>query len=217
MEKISIIEKLKIMTVKQRISYIWYYYKIHILSILVLFLLIISFTYSQLNNQDVYFNITYVGNPINADELSRVDNSLNKVILNGNTKKIINLNSIFIDDSSNNSNSQFTQKLMVQIAAREIDMAIVNKQFFEANFSSDIFLNLETLEGFSSLPISNKDVIKKEDSNGTLGTYGIAVKDLNLLNDINFSSNDNILVVISNSERLDRSLDILKVFLNKNI
>jgi len=215
MEKISIIEKLKIMTVKQRISYIWYYYKIHILSILVLFLLIISFTYSQLNNQDVYFNITYVGNPINADELSRVDNSLNKVILNGNTKKIINLNSIFIDDSSNNSNSQFTQKLMVQIAAREIDMAIVNKQFFEANFSSDIFLNLETLEGFSSLPISNKDVIKKEDSNGTLGTYGIAVKDLNLLNDINFSSNDNILVVISNSERLDRSLDILKVFLNK--
>jgi len=215
MEKISIIEKLKIMTVKQRISYIWYYYKIHIFSILVLFLLIISFTYSQLNNQDVYFNITYVGNPINADELSRVDNSLNKVILNGNTKKIINLNSIFIDDSSNNSNSQFTQKLMVQIAAREIDMAIVNKQFFEANFSSDIFLNLETLEGFSSLPISNKDVIKKEDSNGTLGTYGIAVKDLNLLNDINFSSNDNILVVISNSERLDRSLDILKVFLNK--
>jgi len=215
MEKISIIEKLKIMTVKQRISYIWYYYKIHILSILVLFLLIISFTYSQLNNQDVYFNITYVGNPINADELSRVDNSLNKVILNGNTKKIINLNSIFIDDSSNNSNSQFTQKLMVQIAAREIDMAIVNKQFFEANFSSDIFLNLETLEGFSSLPISNKDVINKEDSNGTLGTYGIAVKDLNLLNDINFSSNDNILVVISNSERLDRSLDILKVFLNK--
>ena len=215
MEKISIIEKLKIMTVKQRISYIWYYYKIHIFSILVLFLLIISFTYSQLNNQDVYFNITYVGNPINADELSRVDNSLNKVILNGNTKKIINLNSIFIDDSSNNSNSQFTQKLMVQIAAREIDMAIVNKQFFEANFSSDIFLNLETLEGFSSLPISNKDVIKKEDSNGKLGTYGIDVKCLNLLNDINFSSNDNILVVISNSERLDRSLDILKVFLNK--
>lgn len=215
MKNTSVIKTLKNMSVKQKISYIWDYYKIHMLSVLALLLVIISFTYSQLNNQDIYFDITYVGDLINVDELSRVDDNLNQIILNGNAKKIINLDSIFINDSSNNLNSQSAQKFMVQIAAKEIDMAIVNKQFFEANFSSDMFLNLETIEGFSSLPISNKNVIKKNDLNGNLGTYGIAVKDLNLLNEVKFSSDDNILVVISNSDRIDRAFEMLKVFLDK--
>lgn len=215
MNEISTNEILKKMTLKEKISYIWYYYKIHIFSILALLLIALFFTYSQSTSQEIYLNITYVGNTTNVDELSNVSNELNKTILNDDSKKVINIDPVSMDNSSNSSNSQYAQKLMVQFAAKEIDMAIVNKQFFETNYSSDMFLNLETLEGFSSLSVPDKDIIKKEDSSGNSGTYGIAVKDLNLLNNVHFPDNDYILVVISNSQKTSRALDILKIFLNK--
>jgi hypothetical protein len=213
MKNISILNTLQGMSTKQKISYVWDYYKIHILSSLVILFLIISFTYSQLTSQETYFDITYIGASINVDELSHVDDSLNQIVLNGSSKKVINLDSIFTDNSSDNLNEQFSQKFMVKIAAKEIDMAIVSKKFFENNYSSDMFLNLNSLEGFSSLPIANHEVIKRNDSNGNLAAYGISVKNINLLSNVKFTSDDYILVIISNSEKIDRSLDMLKVFL----
>ena len=105
------------------------------------------------------------------------------------------------------------QKLQVNIAAQQIDIAIVNKEFFEQNFSYDMFLNLESLNGFSTLPLSNHELIKKTDSNGNNGTYGISVKNLNILKDIHFANDDNILVVISNTEHNDAVVNVLKTLL----
>ena len=215
MNELSTREILKKMSLKEKISYIWYYYKIHIFSILALLLVVVFFISTRSTNQEIYLDITYVGNTINVDELTNLSNELNQIVLNNDPKKTINIDPVFMDDSSNSSNSQYAQKLMVQFAAKEIDMAIVNKQFFETNYSSNMFLNLETLEGFTSLPISNKDVIKKVDASGNSGIYGIAVKDLNLLNDVHLPDDDYILVVISNSQKTDRALNILKIFLNE--
>ena len=77
-----------------------------------------------------------------------------------------------------------------------------------------MFLNLESLNGFSTLPLSNHELIKKTDSNGNNGTYGISVKNLKLLNDIHFANDDNILVVISNTEHNDAVVNVLKTFLD---
>lgn len=215
MNNISTISRLKGMSPKQTISYVWDYYKIHILSILALLFLIISFTYSQLTNKQTYFDITYIGASIDVNQLSHVNDTLNEIVLNGSSKKTINLDSIFTDNSSNELNEQFSQKFMVKIAAKDMDMAIVSTKFFEDNYSSGMFLNFESLKGFSSLPISNHEVIKRNDSNGNADTYGIYVKNLTLLGDIDFASENNVLVIISNSGRIDKSLDILKVFFKK--
>lgn len=214
MSKTSNKEKFKNMSVKNKISYIWYYYKFHIFSVVALILLITSFGYSELTSKDTYFNITYVGNVVDTDKLLRVESKLNEIILKGNQKEIINLDPIITDGSSNSLNSQFLQKFMVQIAANEIDMAIVNKQFFDENFSSSMFLNLNTLDGFSSLSIDSNKLLISKDSDGNLGSYGIIAKDLSFLKDTDISS-DSIIVIISNSERKDRALEILKAFLNK--
>ena len=215
MKNISIINILKGMSFKEKMSYVWEYYKIHIVSIIVSLLLITSFGYSQITNQEVYYDITYIGASIDVDQLSKVDNILNKKILKESTKKVINLDSIFTDNSSSELNEQFSQKFMVKIASKDIDMAIVNKQFFEDNYSSGMFLNFESITGFDSLTTANQEFIKRNDSNGNLVTYGIAVNSINLLGDVKFPSNDNILVVISNSERIDRSLIMFKALLDK--
>lgn len=209
---ISLREGLANKTFKEKLDYIWTYYKLHILSILILIFFVGSYISSQINRQEVYCNITYVGNSINADELTPAKDKLNDILLNNNKKSVITFDSIFTDDKSN-AGLAMTQKLHVNIAAQQIDIAIVNKEFFEQNFSSEMFLNLESLNGFSTLPLSNHELIKKTDSNGTNGIYGIHVKNLKFLNDIHFSNDDNVLVVISNTEHKDAVVNVLKTFL----
>jgi len=209
---ISLREGLENKTFLEKLDYIWTYYKLHIFSVLILIFFVGSYISAQINRQDVYCNITYVGNSINVDELIPVKNNLNDVLLHNNKKLVINFDSIFTDDKSS-SGLAMTQKLHVNIAAQEIDIAIVNKEFFEQNFSSDMFLNLESLNGFSTLPVSNHELIKKIDSNGTNGTYGISIKNLNISKAIHFANDDNILVVISNTKNNDAVVNVLKTFL----
>lgn len=209
---ISLREGLANKTFKEKSDYIWTYYKLHILGTLILIFFVGSYISTQLNRQDVYCNITYVGNTINVEELTPAKNKLNDILLHNNKKSVINFESIFTDDKST-TGLAMTQKLHVNIAAQQIDIAIVNKEFFEQNFSSEMFLNLESLNGFSTLPLSNHELTKKTDSNGTNGTYGISIKNLKLLNDIHFANDDNILVVISNTEHNDAVVNVLKTLL----
>jgi len=176
MKNTSIRKRLKGMSFKQKASYILEYYKIHIVSIIVSLLLITSFAYSQITNQEVYFDITYIGASVDVDQLSKVDNILNERVLNGSTKKVINLDAIFTNNSSSELNEQFSQKFMVKIASKDIDMAIVNKQFFEDNYSSGMFLNFESITGWNSMTTANHEFIRRNDSNGNLVAYGIFVK-----------------------------------------
>lgn len=209
---ISLREGLANKTFIEKLDYIWTYYKLHILGTLILILFVGSYISAQINRQEVYCNITYIGNTINVEELTPAKDKLNDILLHNNKKSVINFESIFTDDKSSTGLAML-QKLQANIAANEIDIAIVNKEFFEQNFSSEMFLNLESLNGFSTLPLSNHELTKKTDSNGSNGTYGISVKNLKLLNDIHFVNNDNILVVISNTEHNDAVVNVLKTFL----
>jgi len=209
---ISLREGLANKTFIEKLDYIWTYYKLHILGTLILIFFVGSYISDQINRQDVYCNITYVGNSINVEDLTPTKNKLNDILLNNNKKLVINFDSIFTDDKSS-AGIAMTEKLHVNIAAQQIDIAIVNKEFFEKNFSSEMFLNLESLNGFSTLPLSNHELIQKTDNNGYNGTYGISVKNLKLLNDIHFANDDNIVVVISNTEHNDAVVNVLKTFL----
>ena len=209
---ISLREALKDKSFKEKLDYIWYYYKFHILAILIMLFFVVSYISAQINRQDSYCNITYVGDYINVEELVPVKDKLNNILLNNNKHSVINFDSIILDDESS-TGVAMQQKLQVNIAAKQIDIAIVNKEFFEQNFSYNMFLNLESLNGFSTLPLSNHNLIKKIDANGNNGTYGISVKGLNILNDIHFTTNDDILVVLSNTEHNDAVVNVLKTLL----
>ena len=78
---ISLREGLANKTFKEKLDYIWTYYKLHILSILILIFFVGSYISSQINRQEVYCNITYVGNSINADELTPAKDKLNDILL----------------------------------------------------------------------------------------------------------------------------------------
>lgn len=210
---LSLREGLANKTFIEKVDYIWTYYKLHIIGFLVLFFFVGSYISNLINKQEVYCNITYVGNSINAQELEPIKNTLSDTLLENSKKQVILFDSIFTDIDTE-AGIAMKQKLHVNIAAQQIDLAIVNKEFFEDNFSSGMFMNLESVNEFSELPISNHELLKKTDSNGNNGTYGISVKNLNLLKDVHYANDNNILVVISNTERKDAVVNVLKTFLN---
>lgn len=195
-----------------KVDYIWTYYKLHIIGFLVLFLFVGSYICNLINKQDVYCNITYVGNSINVQELEPIKDTLSDTLLQNKKKQVILIDSVFTDMNTD-AGIAMKEKLHVNIAAQQIDLAIVNKQFFEENFSSEMFMNLESLDGFSELPISNHELLKKAASNGN-GTYGISVKNLNLLKEVHYANDDNYLVVISNTEHKDAVINVLKTVLS---
>lgn len=209
---LSLREGLSGKTFIEKVDYIWTYYKLHIIGFLVLFFFVGSYISNLINRQEVYCNITYVGNSINAQELEPIKNTLSDTLLQNSKKQVILFDTIFTDINTE-AGIAMKQKLHVNIAAQQIDFAIVNKEFFEENFSSEMFMNLESLSGFSELPISNHDLLKKTDNNGS-GVYGISVKNLNLLKDVHYANDDNYLVVISNTEHKDAVMSVLKTFLS---
>ena len=209
---LSLREGLANKTFIEKVDYIWTYYKLHIIGFLVLFFFVGSYISNLINRQEVYCNITYVGNSINAQELEPIKNTLSDTLLQNSKKQVILFDSIFTDINTD-AGIAMKEKLHVNIAAQQIDLAIVNKEFFEENFSSEMFMNLESLSGFSELPITNHELLKKTDSNGS-STYGISVKNLNLLKDVHYGNDDNYLVVISNTEHKDAVMNVLKTVLS---
>lgn len=195
---ITLREGLKGKTFLEKIDYLWTYYKVHIIAIVGIFFLLFIFISDSLSRQAPYCNIKYIDNNISNQELTVAADKLNDIVLKNNKDYVINFD------------SQFD---MMQISNRQVDIAIVSKEFFEENFKYDMFLNLDTLNGGSDLPLEKYGVIKKLDSSGKEGLYGIEAKDLNILKDINSERDDDILVVISNTDHNDNVVNVLKVFL----
>lgn len=214
MEHVSVKERLHNMSFKEKCDYIWEYYKIHILSTIILIAIIISTVHSIATKVDVYCNITYIGDYISDETLSQFKSDINEIVLKGDETKTIEFNTFLGDEESLKSNPQIVQKLAVMIPAKEIDLAIVNKDYFDTNFSSDMFLDLTTLDGFSSIPLSNYELIKNTNDPSDSGIYGIKTKNINLINKLNSDNADNILVLISNSDRKNEALTLLKSILS---
>lgn len=194
---VTLKEGLKDKTFLEKIDYLWTYYKIHIIVIVGILFLLFIFISDSLSRQTPYCNIKYIDNNISNQELTFAADKLNDIVLKNDKDYIINFD------------SQFD---MVQISNRQIDIAVVSKEFFEENFKYDMFLKLDTLNGVSDLPLEKYKVIKKFDSLGKEGIYGIEAKDLNILKDIHSERNDDILVVISNTDHNDAVINLLKVF-----
>lgn len=210
MEHISVKERLHNMSFKEKCDYIWGYYKLHILSTLILIAVIVSIVHSQITKLDVYCNITYIGDYISNETLEQVKSDINEIVLKDDKTKTIAFDTVLGDENSIKTNPQIVQKIGVVIAARGIDIAIVNKDFLDSNISSEMFLDLNTLDGFSSLPLSNYELVK---DNSSSSIYGIKIKDIDPLNMLNSNNSDNILVVISNSEKKDEVIALLKAIL----
>lgn len=209
-------EMVKKMSPKEKRAYIWYYYKFYFLGALILIAVAAYYIHGAITKPVEYYNITYIDNYTTDADLTAARKKINKIVLNNDKKKFITLSSIINGAGNTVSSGQLKQVLVAKIAVGEIDMAIVNQNYFDQNFSSGLFYNLKSLNGFSSLKNSNYEFLDKTNSSGQIGTYGIYINKNNKLLSKLTPSDDNksILVIMNTSKRKDKAVNMLKTMLN---
>ena len=206
--EISIKEKFKALSPKEKYSYIWEYYKIHIIITLLSIVGLASFIHTMMTKKSTYCTITYYNSYIDENQLYSLRATLNDLLIENPEKSTILINPIWSDS---NTGYRLTPTEEIAIAAKEIDLAIVNEEYFNAQVSQDMFEDISTIDGFENLNIPEELLVKASDSNDTEGIYGIKIDSLNLLKKIDFPSKDNILTIIVNSERKEHAMDVLNV------
>ena len=208
--EISVKETFKSLSGKKKIEFIYDYYKLPIIGALLAIIIISYMTYSFITKQDTYCNITYYGSTINTDNFNKIKDTLNENIL-GDVKKY----TIFTDTLLINSNLNYgddpttTQAFAIKLAANEIDILLVEKNNFEYFAANNMLLDLNSLEGFDSLNISEADLVTAEDQSGNNNLYGIKVDNLNLLKDCGFNNENTILSIAISSNRHEGVIKVL--------
>ena len=166
--------------------------------------------YSFVTKQDTYCNITYYGSTINTDNFNKIKDILNENILGYDKKSTIFTDSLLISANSNyGDDPTTTQAFAVKLAANEIDILLVEKNNFEYFAANNMLLDLNSLEGFNSLNISEDELVTAKDETGNYNLYGIKVDNLNLLKDSGFNNENTILCIAISSNRHEEVIKVL--------
>lgn len=211
--EISIKEKFKALSPKEKRQYIWEYYKMPIIITLLCILGICSFIHTIITRKDTYCNITYYNSYVDENELYALRDTLNSLLIENPNKSTILVNPIWSDSNASATLSP-AEEIAIKVSAKEIDIAIVNSDYFNTQMAQDMFEDISTLDGFSELNIPEYNWVQATDSTGHQGVYGIKLDNLNYLNDINSIPTDSVLTIIVNSERKEHAMEILKIFAN---
>lgn len=200
------------MTTKEKIDYIWDYYKIHIIAGAFILILLISFINNAINNKVYIFDFTMIGTKLNFDKQKEFEDAITKELIGNNPGKKRALTEIYLLSPVNDNKLQLDppsqQKLTVKLASSSVDVMILDKGNFNNFAKNGIFLNLDKLKG---LDLNNFEVenMPKTDKI-TAGIYGVDVnKDIPQLDKVGFDYKGKIIAIVSNSKHKDLSVKFI--------
>ena len=92
--EISIKEKFKALSPKEKYRYIWEYYKIHIIITLLSIVGLASFIHTMMTKKSTYCTITYYNSYIDENQLYSLRDTLNDLLIENPEKSTILINPI---------------------------------------------------------------------------------------------------------------------------
>lgn len=193
MEHLSTKEKIKDMNRQEKAKYIWCYYKIHIISSIVIIILIASFISQVKSTKTPMLNVIILGTHADLNKVQVLEDKATKELIKDNKNKYkISINFMTRnDDPKDQYNFANIQKLTAMIASRDVDILIVDKKDFENYCKQDAAIKVPD------------DLSKKFNSTA----YGIDAKDIQALKNLGYDTNDKVLFFVSNSQRLDKAYE----------
>ncbi len=215
---VKIMNDLKNMSKKEKAEYIWEYYKFHIIGTLVILCIIVSFINSQITKVDYVFNLTMIGNTMDANKVTDLENNLTHIVVkDGEKRKQATVSSIPIDSSSSTGatmSNQDMDKFTVMLAANELDVVILDKTMFESFAKQNIFLRLDNLKQLNLASINNKE-IENIGNNKSKAVYAINVENIKIFKDLGFNTDNKVICIINSSKQKYNDILVLKWLLNK--
>lgn len=192
----------------------FHYYKLHmIISIAVIVVLFFSIR-SCINQVDPDFTLVGYGKIFCQDQ-SIVEKDL-KERLPGIEAPSAQFLSSVSEDPQYVYASQM--KFVAMIAAKEVDIVIMDKDNFEMSLKQGMFLPLDDLIGELGFPeesyVRGSEVIDETEAGepvyGPEHAYGIDISENEFIKENNIYSDNVIVAIVQNTERMDRALEFIK-------
>lgn len=179
------------MSPKERIAYIWDYYKFHIIGAIAAIILLISFISSIGEKKEVVLNMTIIGQGVNTEGVVELQEQLTNKLLQDKADEEVSVQYLTYSKSSMDQASRAgIQKMSAEITLGAIDIMIVEKDLFEEISSQPSSLAaLNDFKGIDNLLTSEEKV------------YGISTSDIKLLASLELDENK-VLCVPSTSKNV---------------
>lgn len=179
------------MSQKEKMAYIWDYYKFHIIGTIAAIILLISFISSIGEKKEVALNMTIIGQGVNTEGVVQLQEQLTNELVIDKADEEVYIETLSYDKSSPDPASQAgLQKMTAQITTGSIDLLIVDKELFEEISSQqNSLLALNDFKGINKVLTSNEEV------------YGISTSDINFFTPLKLDENK-VLCVPSNTKNL---------------
>lgn len=179
------------MSPKERIAYIWDYYKFHIIGTIAAIILLISFISSIGEKKEVVLNMTIIGQGVNAEGVVELQEQLTNKLVQAKADEEVSVQHLTYSKSSMDQASRAgIQKMSAEITLGAIDLLIVEKDLFkEISSQSSSLVALNDFKGIDNLLPSEEKV------------YGISTSDIPLLAPLELDENK-VLCVPSTSKNL---------------
>ena len=169
-------EKYNNMAFGGKISYLWGYYKMHLLIVLAIALMLTSFIYSNVTRVHPDLNVLFLSQSYASDEvISKLEDYLSKHIdiVNNNDYPVVSVIPIIYDPLEVSEQAfAFDQKLQVELAGGNVTLFLCDEIFLERLKSYDRVLekdglatNLTFSEELPELFVAVKAVYSKDQKN----------------------------------------------------
>jgi len=180
------------MSPKERIAYIWDYYKFHIIGTIVAIILLISLVSSIGGKKEVVLNMTIIGQGVNTEGVVQLQEQLTNKIVQDKADEEVSVQHLTYNKSSMDEASRAgIQKMAAEISLGSIDLMIVDKELFEEISSQNALLALNDFKGTNKLLPSDEKV------------YGMSTSDIKLLAPLALDENK-VLCVPSTAKNLKK-------------
>ncbi|WP_304943850.1 hypothetical protein [Vallitalea guaymasensis] len=209
--------KFKELKRKEKVEYIWEYYKLHIFAGIFVLIVIGSFLNIWVFNPPPKsaVSVNFVGSSIFADNTDPLEKELNPIIVTeemGNKKVFINTYIFGMKDPQMQMATQ--TKFIANISARELDVLILDKEQFDSLVLQGSMLPLDQVFSEDELGKLTDRLLKgksEEDTNEQI--YGIDITDNEKIKTVMVGDSDIVIGVVSNTLKIEESKKVIKWFL----
>lgn len=219
MPELSSKEYMKQMNRKQKISYIWEYYKLPIIAALIVIIAIPVIIHEHKTRNVYELSLTLIGNSIDMEKQDELADTITSQFVQESSsdsrkKASIDFMPLQLVNGEESLSYEYIQKLTTYMGAGQMDVVIMSEDMFESYASDGIFLSLEDIDvpqgkGYEVLSATDEE-------SGETYAAGIRLGSENsILDDIGYDYQGRVICIILNTSHKEKAKQLVQWIINQ--
>ncbi len=212
-ERRNVKELLSEMSTSEKARYLWEYYRYYLFGFIIVVAVVVFIVAEQSGKKESALTILVLADSVNSTEVETIKQKLDEEILTEEERETHELSIQVIPYSSNTADATTVQAALQRVAAeisvKDLDILFIDKNQFEIMNREQYFYNLNELMN-ENIPIDEEYAFY----NTNQQVVGIAASEVPLFNQA-IGSSDVIMGVIGNTQRKDKTKELLNILFEK--